>query len=187
MSTKLHLITLKYLIKNYIDPINCFQTQLNFDYWIPSIFHFTKKNMREYMYLTKNKKIFHFIFRSHKVSGYNYGGCNAYLWIFNIDLGESLNLRIFAIFNSILKSSNTKITISFIFSFQSQEVSSYAEWTMPRMHSKGYTPISARNCTDLPVSSVHFAKIDGGSGTGGHHHHTMTLMSPPSPPTIPPR
>ena len=46
---------------------------------VPSIFHFTKKNMREYMYLTKNKKIFHFIFRSQKVSGYNYGGCNAYL------------------------------------------------------------------------------------------------------------
>ena len=55
------------------------------------------------MYLTKNKKIFHFIFRSQKVSGYNYGGCNAYLWIFNIDLGKSLNLRIFAIFNSIFK------------------------------------------------------------------------------------
>jgi len=69
----------------------------------------------------------------------------------------------------------------------SQEVSSYAEWTMPRMHSKGYTPISARNCTDSPVSSVHFAKIDGGSGTGGHHHHTMTLTRPPRPPTVPPR
>ena len=111
-----------------------------------------------------------------------------YLLIFKIDIGESLNLRIFAIFNSIFKIKWYKnYNIFYFFSFQSQEVSSYAEWTMPRMHSKGYTPISARNCTDSPVSSVHFAKIDGGSGTGGHHHHTMTLMRPPRPPTIPPR
>ena len=56
---------------------------------------------------------------------------------------------------------------------------------MPRMHSKGYTPISARSGTDSPVSSVHFAKIDSGNGT--HHHHTMTLSRAPRPPTVPPR
>lgn len=64
-------------------------------------------------------------------------------------------------------------------------MSSYAEWTMPRMNSKGYAPISGGGQTDSPVSSsVHFAKID----QAGHHHgHTMTLSRPPRPPIVPPR
>ena len=68
--------------------------------------------------------------------------------------------------------------------FKSHEVTSYAEWTMPR--NKGYAPISARGGTDSPVNqqqSVHFAKIDHSSGgtTGG----SLTLSRPRPP--VPPR
>ena len=52
---------------------------------------------------------------------------------------------------------------------------------MPRMNKQGYAPISARSGTDSPVNSVHFAKIDSGSGI----HHTMTLSRPRPP--VPPR
>ena len=62
--------------------------------------------------------------------------------------------------------------------FQSQEVTNYAEWTMPRMSSKGYAPIAARAGTESPIN-VHFAKIDG------HHHPTLTLSRPRPP--VPPR